>query len=136
MVIALAGPAANLFLALLAAAVFKGLIGTGMLNFSSVLPAFLIYLMFVNMLLLFFNLIPVPPLDGSKLLDALLYKLGAHKLRQQLEVYGPNLMLILVVISLLTPINVFFFVIAPSVFACDMLAGVSCIGLLTSYAGG
>jgi Zn-dependent protease len=134
--IALAGPLANLGLAFLSAGVFKGLLEAGMLDFASILPAFLIFLMLVNMLLLFFNLIPVPPLDGSKLLDALFYKLRAHKLQAFFEQYGPNLMLGLVLLSLLTPINVFFFVQIPAAFACDTLAQTSCLGLLSTYLGG
>lgn len=135
-IIALAGPFANLLLALAAAAIFKSLIRTGAMDFGSVLPAFLIFVMLVNMLLLFFNLIPVPPLDGSKVLDAMLFKFGAFSLRQKLEVWGPQLMLILVIISLVTPIDVFYIVQAPATFACDNLAGMSCLSVLGSYLGG
>ncbi len=134
--IALAGPAANLFLAVIAAALYKSLAESGAMNFSSVLPAFLIFLMLVNMLLLFFNLIPVPPLDGSKVLDAILYQVGAEKLRSSLEIWGPRIMLGLVILSLVTPINIFFFVQIPASFACDAMSGISCFGVLSSYLGG
>jgi Zn-dependent protease len=134
--IALAGPAANLLLAVLSAAIFKSLVQTGAMNFSSVLPAFLIFLMLVNMLLLFFNLIPVPPLDGSKVLDAILYQIGADKLRLSLELWGPRIMLGLVILSLLTPVNIFFFVQIPASFACDAMSGASCFDVLGAYLSG
>jgi Zn-dependent protease len=134
--IALAGPASNLFLAVLAAAAFRSLLETGTLNMASVLPAFLVFVMLVNMFLLFFNLIPVPPLDGSRALDALLYELGLEKARAWLEIWGPRIMLGLVILSLVLPINVFFFVQIPSFIACDAMAGVSCNQVLGTYLGG
>lgn len=134
--IALAGPAANLLLAMIAMGVFQGLSEAGRLDFASALPAFLIFLILVNMLLLFFNLIPVPPLDGSKLLDAILYKANAHRLRAQLEMYGPQILFVLVLLSLITPFNIFFFVQAPATLVCDVMAGMSCLGVLSAYFGG
>ncbi len=135
MTIALAGPSANLFLALGAAAIFKALAHSSAFTSNSVLPAFLIFMMLVNMLLLFFNLIPVPPLDGSKVLDAILYKLGAMKLRQQLEKWGPQIMLFLIILSLVTSFNVFIVVQVPAMAGCDAISGVSCVGALDSYLG-
>lgn len=45
-----------------------GFLGTG----SSVIAITFVLIIFVNVLLAFFNLIPIPPLDGSKLLFAVL----------------------------------------------------------------
>jgi Zn-dependent protease len=133
--IALAGPLANLLLALVAAGVFHGFAKSGGLDFNSFLPAFLIFVMLVNMLLLFFNLIPVPPLDGSKVLDAVLVQAGATRAQQWFAVNGPKILLGLVIVSLVTPINVFFFVQQPATFACDKLAQTSCLGALSHYLG-
>lgn len=57
--VALAGPAANLALAVALAVVYR-LVG-------SVQPVLAIFI-FLNLILMVFNLIPIPPLDGSKLL--------------------------------------------------------------------
>lgn len=134
--IALAGPFSNLLLALFAAGIFHGLAKSGSLDPNSILPAFLIFVMLVNMMLLFFNLIPVPPLDGSKVLDAALVHGNAHRARMWLEVNGPKILLGLVILSLLTPLNVFVVVQAPATFACDSLSQTSCLGVLASYLGG
>lgn len=66
--VALSGPASNLAIAL-----FFGLIlrfGTGFwfLSFGDLLYFALTWVVYVNIFLCLFNLIPIPPLDGSKVL--------------------------------------------------------------------
>ena len=117
--IALAGPLSNLILAFVAAGIFHGLAKSGSLDLNSILPAFLVFVMLVNMLLLFFNLIPVPPLDGSKVLDAGLAHANAHNARAWLEINGPKILLGFVILALLTPINIFLVVQIPANFACN-----------------
>ena len=130
-VIALAGPAANLFLAVLAAGAFRALAVSGSLDFNSALPMFLVLMVFVNLMLLFFNLVPIPPLDGSKVLDAVFYGANMPKARMFLNVYGPKILLGLVILSLLTSINVFFFVSTPALFACEQMLGGACLQVLS-----
>jgi Zn-dependent protease len=129
--IAVAGPAANLFLASLAAAGFRSVVETSFAQ-GSLLPIFLILLVLTNLLLLFFNLIPVPPLDGSKVLDAILTSTRNYKAAMWFQVYGPKVLFGLVILSLLTPINVFGFIFGPAIFACDQMTGTMCLGTLSS----
>ena len=49
-----------------------------------------------NLLLMVFNLVPIPPLDGSKVLFAFLDPETERRYRPVLEQYGPILLLILV----------------------------------------
>lgn len=63
--VALAGPAANFLLALAFAVLVRALPAS---NFTSIL-AIIVY---ANIMLMIFNLVPIPPLDGSKILYALL----------------------------------------------------------------
>lgn len=57
--------------------------GGGALSFSSLVFQFL----YINLALAFFNLLPVPPLDGSRILYAILPAEMVYRLRP-LEQYG------------------------------------------------
>jgi len=65
-IVAFAGPAANLAIAL----VFGLLIRFNVI--SGVMVSLAVSIVFLNILLAIFNLIPIPPLDGSKVLPQLL----------------------------------------------------------------
>jgi Zn-dependent protease len=68
-IVAAAGPAANIFIAL----VFAGLIyASGVLMLSDTFMQLAVQIIFLNIFLAFFNLVPIPPLDGSKILPKLL----------------------------------------------------------------
>ena len=70
---ALAGPVANLLLAYLAMVVWKLLYYWAPVNDATIfLALFLQYLVMMDVSLAVFNLIPVPPLDGSRVLLAVL----------------------------------------------------------------
>ena len=67
--VAAAGPAVNLLLA----AIFSIIIRSAdVLGLSYAFVELASYIVFINILLAFFNMIPFPPLDGSKILAALL----------------------------------------------------------------
>ncbi len=65
--IAMAGPAMNLLLA----AALMGLANAGMVTGYASVTSVAIQLAFISLVLCFFNLIPVPPLDGSHLVKNL-----------------------------------------------------------------
>lgn len=67
-IVALAGPLMNVLLATLAAL----LLAVFPIDLSGVVGTFLRYFFFLNVLLAVFNLIPLPPLDGSRLLTIFL----------------------------------------------------------------
>lgn len=78
--VALAGPLSNLFLAFAFALVVRVLPITD-------LTAFLSIIIYANIGLAVFNLVPIPPLDGSKVLFALLPD-SLYTLKETLERYG------------------------------------------------
>lgn len=67
---AVAGPASNLLQAILAALLLRGLMAAGYL--TELLAFILLSMVLVNVVLLIFNMLPVPPLDGSRVVAALL----------------------------------------------------------------
>ena len=74
--VAAAGPASNLLLALAAAVLLRLVpvspVTIGEPNVSAPLASFLAQLKQINVLLAVFNMIPIPPLDGGKVLAGLL----------------------------------------------------------------
>ncbi len=81
--VALAGPMTNVCLALLAAGIFH----LGRFPMESLPAAFLLNAARLNILLAIFNLIPIPPLDGSRVVMGLL-PLGWLSPYARLERYG------------------------------------------------
>lgn len=77
--VSLAGPLTNLIIAIIAATIFHFLhLDNAMLDLQNnsflteLLPAILGKIISINILLAIFNLLPIPPLDGSKLFAMLL----------------------------------------------------------------
>jgi len=90
-IIAAAGPLANFVLAFLSVAGLSAIFFTGSLSF--LMEAFLISAS-LNLLLMFLNLIPIPPLDGSKVIRPFLpFSLLQHY--DGLAPYGSILLLAL-----------------------------------------
>jgi len=95
-VVASAGPVMNVLLALAAALPFRlGLVSVTDL-FASQPAAMILYLLVsINLLLAVFNLIPIPPLDGSKIL-AMLLPTQYDRVMLTLSQYGPFILLLLI----------------------------------------
>lgn len=70
--VALAGPASNALLALLFAVIWKAALASGAYGPRDILPMVMLYCVFFNVLLAVFNLVPIPPLDGSRVMTWLL----------------------------------------------------------------
>ena len=92
--VAFAGPASNLLMVALCVLIFKILV---VLNIQEVLfYKILIYGIQINLILAIFNLIPIPPLDGSKIIASFLP--DRQSLRYlSLERYGMIFVIILIV---------------------------------------
>jgi Zn-dependent protease len=91
-IVAIAGPLSNLIMAGMAAIFFRlGLVDLNSLFLGNAgsfsLANLLVQFLYINLALAFFNLIPVPPLDGSKILFAILPAELVYRLRP-LEQYG------------------------------------------------
>lgn len=95
MIVSLAGPFANVVLAYLGA-LFLGLMLKEILPYNGLVAQFLQDLVQINLILAAFNLIPVPPLDGSKILAGILPGETANFF-YRIEQYGPLILMLLII---------------------------------------
>jgi Zn-dependent protease len=113
--IAAAGPISNL----LQAAVFGILLRLIDLSGPAggtpdVVVSMVTYGIFINCALAVFNLIPVPPLDGSKILYGLIPSMTNEQV-WKLERYGPRVLMGVIFIGFLTGFSILWTVMAPPV---------------------
>lgn len=108
--VAIAGPGSNLIMAILWAFIYKLLSLTG--NNSEGLILALMYMCIygiqINAILLVLNLIPIPPLDGSRVMSALLPPRVAYKYNK-LEPYGIIIIIVLLVLGPLSYVMMPFY---------------------------
>jgi Zn-dependent protease len=87
-IIAVAGPISNLVLAVGASIPLRYMNATGLSDDIPLLAGTLELFVRINLVLMVFNLIPIPPLDGSKVLYAFLDPRTSWQIRATLEQYG------------------------------------------------
>lgn len=86
--IAAAGPISNMLLAIVFSVLFRLSVSEAGIALGLGIAAKLFsVIVFINIMLAIFNLVPLPPLDGSKVLFALLPRQAAH-IQTLLEQYG------------------------------------------------
>ncbi len=97
-IVGVAGPISNLILAVAAAIPLRYIYATDM--DAGLITPFLDFFVLINLVLMVFNLIPIPPLDGSKVLFAFLDPRTAWQVRPVLEQYG----LLILIAAMFLPI--------------------------------
>ena len=108
MKIAFAGPAANLLLAFVGGIIIR----TGI--FGGSITLMLILFTQINIMLAVFNMIPIPPLDGSQIFSGLMMRRNPE-LVHKLQMYGPQILLGLIMIGYFTRISPLWMIMSPFV---------------------
>jgi Zn-dependent protease len=102
-IVALAGPVSNFVLAFFYLLLLRFSLTVLHLGLTNLLVVFLLVLSIINVVLGVFNFIPVPPLDGSKLLHALLdHPKYTHAL-MMLESRGPMILMFIIILDYVSP---------------------------------
>jgi Zn-dependent protease len=115
--ISAAGPLMNMALALVSGILLRVFMAIGFANTYAGSPASIIFQMlyfslYINLALAFFNLLPIPPLDGSKILAGLLPNRYAHTL-YMIETKGPMILFGIIMFGWVTGFHVLGVVIGP-----------------------
>ncbi len=114
--VSLSGPLSNFVLA--AAAAIPLRLGWVTLSApSGILPTlgeFLYVFMIINLSLMVFNLIPLPPLDGEKILTSLLPD-SAAEVYAKIQPYGPILFIVVLFVAPLAGVDVIGWIMTPLV---------------------
>jgi Zn-dependent protease len=96
-IVAAAGPLSNLVLAAAGAIPLRFMYANPQLVVDLPLLEEVLFLFVqINLLLMLFNLIPVPPLDGSKVMFAFMDRRTEYQIRPLLEQYGLIILIILI----------------------------------------
>ena len=92
--VSLAGPVSNLALATIFGLIYR------FANLPDLANSFLIIFVFYNLVLMIFNFLPIPPLDGSKILSIFL----PEDIYNFFEQYGTYILLAVILLSPMIPI--------------------------------
>ena len=118
MKVSFAGPAANLLLAFVGGTIIRAHLVGGSLILMLVLFTQ------INIMLAVFNMIPIPPLDGSQIFSGLMVRKNPD-LVMKLQIYGPQILFGLILIGYFTEISPLWWAMSPFVnFFLFLFAGI------------
>ena len=114
--VALAGPVANMILAFFSGILIIGFASSNFMFSSNtaIIGNMLVYSLQINLALAVFNMLPIPPLDGSKILRGLLPYEYEH-IAFQMEQYGPWVLMSIILFGMMTGVSLFWIFIGPFV---------------------
>ena len=108
MKIAFAGPASNLLLALISGILIR------ITGYMGPLTSMLILFTQINISLAVFNMIPIPPLDGSQIFSGLMIRKNPN-LVMRLQMYGPQILMGLILFGMFTGVSIIWAFMRPFV---------------------
>jgi Zn-dependent protease len=125
--VSLAGPVSNLFLAVMGVLPIRFGLVSPFAQSTGLLPSgysFLLQFIEINLLLFLFNLIPIAPLDGEKILGYFLPP-SFQRFMDTIRPYSPAILLVLVFVLPMIGINVIGAVLSPMMNAFFHLFGLA-----------
>jgi Zn-dependent protease len=123
--VALAGPVANFISAVIFSLIFNFFNSGTQAFYHNVFMVILFYTIFINVALGLFNLIPFPPLDGSKILGAFLSD-ETYFRYQRFERKGALILVGVIIFSNLLGLNIIGGIIMPPInFFMSLLTGIA-----------
>lgn len=134
--VAAAGPASNLCMALIGGVlllVYLQVVGYGWLLVSGYtlelfLGLFFIYFIQINIVLMVFNLIPLPPLDGSRIVSVFLRPQARYRYNM-IERYGTLILLALCIVPVGGTTVISWILNTPVSFLSDLIYSLAGLGL-------
>ena len=123
MKVAFAGPASNLILAFISGLMIR-LGNYSELMSNGILLQTLYYFTFINIALAVFNMLPLAPLDGSQIFGNMISN-NNPELAWKLQVYGPKVLMAIILIGIVTPFSLLGTVMMPFIkFFLFLFAGI------------
>ena len=123
MMVAFAGPASNLLLAFVGGLMFRFLTVAGGMDHGAFVSMLFIFIQ-INIMLAMFNMIPLPPLDGSQIFSGFMVRKNPD-LVVKLQMYGPQILFGLILIGYFTKFSPIWVIMSPFVnFFMFLFAGV------------
>jgi Zn-dependent protease len=100
--VAAAGPVSNFVMAVLAAVALRLIVALDLASSDAALfvASVIFMFIFINVALFIFNLIPIPPLDGSKVMFSLMNPGTVWRIRPTLEQWGFLILIVVMIIPL------------------------------------
>lgn len=105
--VAAAGPISNLLMAVVAGLSLRAALALGVMpdplgthTAAGFAIDVLFYFTYINVALFIFNLIPIPPLDGSKVMFALMNPRTVWQIRPTLEQYGFLILIVVMIVPI------------------------------------
>jgi len=130
--IALAGPVSNIILAFIFGLIFRLMIQSGFHTYGGITQTIFTLITFsiiINLILCFFNLIPIPPLDGSKILAGMLPNEKEEIYMYYATQYGPMILMGLIIFGYVTGYPLILEILRPFVSIFSLIfAGVDLFG--------
>ena len=108
MKIAFAGPASNLLLALIGGLIIR------LTGYIDTFTSMLILFTQINISLAVFNMIPIPPLDGSQIFSGIMIQRNPQ-LVMQLQMYGPQILMGLILFGMFSGVSIIWAFMSPFV---------------------